>query len=120
MDDTEIEGDFSGVPLPFKNTHWRLHGKKAKNAKALLQDEQRRLQLASIPSDKATYFTVEAPPSLKPHKHWCDITGLEGRYKAVRSGLRYHNVEVYRVIKELAPGVDQQYLQLRNATVVLK
>lgn len=115
-----VEGDFTDVPLPFKNAHWRGHAKRAKNAKAVLQDEQRRLQAANVSSDKATYFSVDAPPSLRPQKHWCDITGLEGRYRAVRSGLRYHNVEVYRVIKDLTPGVDQSYLELRNATVVLK
>lgn len=24
--------------------------------------------------------TIEAPPSVIPHKHLCDITGLEARY----------------------------------------
>lgn len=82
-------------------------------------EEQRRV--SALNTDKPTYFSIDAPPSLKPSKHWCDITGLEGRYKSSRhSGLRYHNKEIYEVVKELGPGVDQQYLGLRNANVVLR
>jgi INO80 complex subunit C len=112
------EADFAMVDRPFKSPSWK-QTRKNKNFKALLADEQRRL--ANItPGEEATYFSIEAPPSLKPQKHWCDITGLPGTYKSARHGLRYNNLEVFQVIKQLAPGVDQQYLGLRNANVVLR
>lgn len=118
---TIAEADFSLVPRTFKSSAWSQKNKRYKNMKAVLSDEQRRLAaLPTIPNHKATYFSIEAPPSLKPRKYWCDITGLEGRYKSARHGLRYHNKEIFEVIKELAPGVDQQYLELRNANVILR
>ncbi|ANB12023.1 Ies6p [Sugiyamaella lignohabitans] len=114
------QADFSTVPKPFKSESWKQSNKRYKNLKALVTDEQKRL--ASLPpsDDKATYFSIEAPPSLRPQKHWCDITGLPGRYKSARHGLRFYNVEIFKAIDEMAPGADQQYLSLRNANVILR
>ncbi|KAA8910574.1 hypothetical protein TRICI_004098 [Trichomonascus ciferrii] len=117
---TAADADFAVVKRTFKNPRWKGTNKRYKNMKAIIADEQRRLASLQIGPDKATYFTVDAPPSLKPRKWWCDITGLEGKYKTPRHGLRYYNKEIYDIIKELAPGVDQQYLELRNANVVLR
>ncbi|VVT58730.1 uncharacterized protein SAPINGB_P006355 [Magnusiomyces paraingens] len=75
---------------------------------------------STAPKFHASYAAVDAPPSVRPRKWWCDITGLEGRYRSVRNGLRYHNAEIYGIVQGMAPGVDQQYLELRNANVVLK
>ncbi|CAN6655185.1 chromatin-remodeling complex subunit Ies6p [Trichomonascus vanleenenianus] len=116
-----VDLDFSRVPRTFKRSGpFKPTEKKYKNMKALLVDEQKRLQALAPDDSKATYFTVEAPPSLKPAKKWCDITGLPGKYKTVRHGLRYYNKEVFAIINELSQGVDQQYLELRNANVVLR
>ncbi|PWO00761.1 hypothetical protein FA09DRAFT_327488 [Tilletiopsis washingtonensis] len=60
------------------------------------------------------YFNVEAPPSLRPRKKMCDVTGLIAPYTDPKSGLRYHSVEIYKLIKTFGPGVDQQYLSLRG------
>ena len=63
--------------------------------------------------------SIEAPPSLLPPRHYCDITGLEVRvarvtsvcdaltsaiqapYTDPRTGLRYHDKSVYDLIKNL-------------------
>lgn len=45
--------------------------------------------------------SIEAPPSLLPQKHYCDITGLEAPYTDPGTGLRYHDKSVYDVIKSL-------------------
>ncbi|RIB15027.1 YL1 nuclear protein, partial [Gigaspora rosea] len=63
---------------------------------------------------------IEAPPSIIPQKKYCDITGLEGKYTDPKTRLRYHSAEVYKEIKQLAPGVVQDYLGLRHAAVVLR
>lgn len=109
-------------PCGFKNPNWKAPNRRHKPYKQLVSDEQKRLNNAEkpLPVDAVTYFSVEAYPSLKPKKHYCDITGLQGRYKVPSNGLRFHNSEVYDIIKHMAQGVDQQYLELRNANVVLK
>ena len=68
-----------------------------------------------------TDTSIEAPPSVWPQKHYCDITGLEvgpmplfafsiltsydswfqAPYTDPATGLRYHDKSVYDVIKNL-------------------
>lgn len=134
------DADFAHTPRFFKKPSWKPPSRRHKPAKAVLADEQRRLAAltteyeqqqqqaeeqgtplkAKNPASAVSYASLDAPPSLKPRKWWCDITGLEGRYKSVRHGLRYYDVEIYGIVQNLAPGVDQQYLELRNANVVLR
>lgn len=95
----------------------RKFNKRNKNAKAILQDEQKHC--ANVGLDVPTYFTINAPPSLRPKKHWCDITGLPAPYHS-KNGLRFHNRQVYEIVQSLGPGVDQEYLKVRNANLVLR
>ncbi|PWN33687.1 uncharacterized protein FA14DRAFT_173456 [Meira miltonrushii] len=67
-----------------------------------------------------TYSSIEAPPSLRPRKKFCDITGLIAPYTDPKSGLRYHSVEIYEIIKTFGPGVDQSYLSLRGEASQIK
>ncbi|GMM36379.1 Ies6 protein [Saccharomycopsis crataegensis] len=106
-------------PLSFKNPKYNP-SRRHKPHRQLVSDEQKRLATLTLPVDAVTYFSVEAYPPLRPQKHYCDITGLKGHYKAPSSGLRFANAEVYQVVRTMAQGVDQQYLELRNANVVLK
>lgn len=95
--------------------------KRYKTSKQIVADEIRYLQSKKLAIDTPTWTSIVAPPSLKPQKHYCDITGLEGKYKSPSNALRFHNVEIYQeVIKHMPPGIDQEYLSLRNANVVLK
>ncbi|KAJ1580177.1 hypothetical protein NDA11_000046 [Ustilago hordei] len=64
--------------------------------------------------DLPSYSSVEAPPSLRPAKKYCDVTGLIAPYTDPKSGLRYHSVQVYEIIKQFGPGVDNAYLSLRG------
>lgn len=99
----------------------KFTNRRFKTAKQLATDELRYLQTKKLSIDTPTHLSIAAPPSLKPRKHYCDITGLEGKYKSPASALRYHNVEIYQeVIRHLTPGVDQEYLSLRGANVILK
>ncbi|EFP88654.1 uncharacterized protein PGTG_14859 [Puccinia graminis f. sp. tritici CRL 75-36-700-3] len=67
-----------------------------------------------------TYMIIEAPPSVIPPKKYCDITGLEAPYIDPKSRLRYHNAEVYELIRTFGPGLDQSYLSLRGAHITLR
>lgn len=107
----------------FKQNPNRPRGtnRRFKTAKQLISDETKYLLTKNLAIDTPTYLSIQAPPSLKPQKHYCDITGLEGKYKSPANALRFHNVEIYQeVIRHMAPGVDQEFLALRGANVVLK
>ncbi|ODQ78389.1 hypothetical protein BABINDRAFT_39224 [Babjeviella inositovora NRRL Y-12698] len=109
-------------PHSFKSPTWKAPNRRHKPLKQLLSDEQKRLNTHEPPlaNDPVTYFSVEAPPSLRPLKVYCDITGLPTTYKAPGSNLRYYDAEVFELIRNIAPGVDQQYLELRAANVILR
>ena len=70
----------------------------------------------------ATYTNIESAPSLSPaqQKPYCDITGLPAPYTDPKTRLRYHNREVFGVIRTLPSGVAEQYLAARGAQVILK
>lgn len=68
-----------------------------------------------------TYTNIESAPSLHmAKKHYCDITGLPAKYTDPKTKLRYHNQEMFGVVRTLPPGGPDQYLAARGANVVLK
>lgn len=69
-----------------------------------------------------TYTNIESAPSLHPAhtKHYCDITGLPSKYTDPKTRLRYHDKEVFGVVRTLPQGVAENYLAARGAHVVLK
>jgi INO80 complex subunit C len=69
-----------------------------------------------------TYTNIESAPSLHPasQKHYCDITGLSAPYTDPKSRLRYHNVEIFALIRQLGQSGSEQYLAARGAHTVLK
>ena len=97
---------------------------ETKRINAILEQEQQQYEenpeyVRRVPH--VTCFNVSAPPSVKPVKHYCDITGLSGPYTSPTNNIRYHNSEIYQfIVKPMAPGVDQEYLKLRGANFVLK
>ncbi|KIM55352.1 hypothetical protein SCLCIDRAFT_304558 [Scleroderma citrinum Foug A] len=70
--------------------------------------------------DMPTYTSIEAPPSLLPPRHYCDITGLEAPYTDPKTGLRYHDKSVYELIKGLSPSMAKDYLAARGVNPIVK
>lgn len=70
----------------------------------------------------ATYTNIESAPSLHPssQRHYCDITGLPAPYTDPKTRLRYHDAEVFRLIRTLGQGSTEGYLAARGAHTVLK
>ncbi|KZF21214.1 hypothetical protein L228DRAFT_248997 [Xylona heveae TC161] len=70
----------------------------------------------------ATYTNIESAPSLHPasQKRYCDLTGLLAPYTDPKTRLRYHNKEIFGVVRTLGQGAAEQYLEARGAHVVLK
>jgi INO80 complex subunit C len=69
-----------------------------------------------------TYTNIEGAPSMHPssQKRYCDVTGLPAPYTDPKTRLRYHNMEVFHLIRELGQSSTEQYLAARGAHVVLK
>ncbi|TDZ25694.1 Chromatin-remodeling complex subunit ies6 [Colletotrichum orbiculare MAFF 240422] len=72
----------------------------------------------STPS--VTYTNIESAPSLAHTKRYCDITGLPAPYLDPKTRLRYHDKEVFGLIRTLPQGAAEQYLEARGAHTVLK
>ncbi|KAL6718326.1 chromatin-remodeling complex subunit ies6 [Lecanora helva] len=83
---------------------------------------ERNLQASLSNGPIATYTNIESAPSFHPahQKHYCDITGLPASYTDPKTRLRYHNKEVFDVVRSLNQGVAEKYLEARGAHVVLK
>ncbi|KAF7324905.1 YL1-C domain-containing protein [Mycena kentingensis (nom. inval.)] len=122
-------------PRPFKNPNYikKSANKRSKHLKAVLTQERERERVErerrqQVRADNAmevdeagaapvveeedfpTYTSIEAPPSLLPQKHYCDITGLEAPYTDPATRLRYHDKSIYELIKGLSPAAVKDYL----------
>lgn len=75
---------------------------------------------ASSSAPAATYTNIESAPSLAPLRHYCDVTGMPAPYIDPKTRLRYHNREVFAMIRSLPQGVAEQFLEARGAHTVLK
>ncbi|KAM0791166.1 hypothetical protein ACM66B_005650 [Microbotryomycetes sp. NB124-2] len=134
---TAEEASFADTWRPFKNrAYFAQRAASSKRNKTLKQVliiererveqklQQQKLEREQNPDqhlpEVVSFMTVDAAPSVIPPKKYCDITGLEGKYVDPKSTLRYHNAEVYEVIKTFQPGVSQAYLSLRGQGVVLR
>lgn len=83
---------------------------------------ERNLQDSMSSGPLATYTNIESAPSLhtaRQHR-FCDITGLTAPYTDPKSRLRYHNKEVFDVVRHLSQSTAERYLEARGAHVVLK
>ncbi|PQE22874.1 putative IES6 INO80 chromatin remodeling complex subunit 6 protein [Rutstroemia sp. NJR-2017a BBW] len=120
-DDTTTSTDGDATPSgPVSNSTLQPNlAQASKNlSKLVLERNMRTNGLSTAPS--ATYTNIESAPSLAHAKHYCDITGLPAPYTDPKTRLRYHNKEVFGVVRSLGQGVAEQYLEVRGAHTVLK
>ncbi|KAJ4305402.1 chromatin-remodeling complex subunit ies6 [Kalmusia sp. IMI 367209] len=70
----------------------------------------------------ATYTNIESAPSFHPssQRRYCDITGLSAPYTDPKTRLRYHDKEVFGVVRTMPQNVVEGYLAARGAHTVLK
>ncbi|KAJ2544726.1 Co-chaperone, partial [Coemansia sp. RSA 1933] len=106
------------VAKPFKSGEYKSN-RRWKNLKQMIAQEQ-QMGGSELPVDFPVYWNIDAPPSLKPQKKYCDITGLAAPYTDPKTNVRYHSAEVYQIVRTLPPGTEQDYLALRSANVTLK
>ncbi|KAL8729964.1 MAG: hypothetical protein Q9166_004409 [cf. Caloplaca sp. 2 TL-2023] len=117
---SSANGTGSVTPLPGQAQVQSNITQAAQNLSTIVLE--RNLQASLISGPIATYTNIESAPSLHPahQKHYCDITGLPAPYTDPKSRLRYHNAEVFQVVRSLPQGVAEKYLEARGAHVVLK
>ena len=89
-------------------------------SRLVLEKNQKSVQGLTTPTPSYTYTSIAAAPSFKPKQRYCDITGLPAPYQDPKTGLRYHNKEIYAVVKTLSTAQVQEYLAARGANTVLK
>lgn len=75
---------------------------------------------AAVSAPTATYTNIESAPSLSHSKHYCDITGLPAPYLDPKTRLRYHNGEVFGLIRSIPQTTAEQFLEARGAHTILK
>ncbi|KIK63957.1 hypothetical protein GYMLUDRAFT_40169 [Collybiopsis luxurians FD-317 M1] len=128
-------------PRPFKNPAYTKNvNRRAKNLKNVLgqerereraEREKKRQETADRDAmdvdgktpeeeDIPTYLSIEAPPSVLPQKHYCDITGLEAPYTDPTTGLRYHDKDVFALIKGMSASTAKDYLSARGVNSIVK
>ncbi|KAF2644743.1 hypothetical protein P280DRAFT_466022 [Massarina eburnea CBS 473.64] len=172
--------DIYAVPKPFRNPHYKAHGRRNKNLKQIVTEATRKeasvmatqnnsgvstpLTEAGTPSANpvgrppniaqaaqslstlvleknsraaaaanasgngnavgpaATYTNIESAPSFHPNsqRRYCDITGLNAPYTDPKTRLRYHDKEVFGLVRTMTQGVVEGHLAARGAHTVLK
>ena len=74
----------------------------------------------AVAAPTATYTNIESAPTLAHQKRYCDVTGLPASYTDPKSRLRYHNKEVFALIRSLPQSSNELYLEARGAHTILK
>ncbi|KAM4601503.1 INO80 complex subunit C isoform 1-T2 [Polymixia lowei] len=117
--------DSTAKPPPFKDPafmHSGIGGAAAgkknrtwKNLKQILALERTLPWKVNDPN----YYSIDAPPSLKPAKKYSDISGLPANYTDPQTKLRFTSSEEFSYIRLLPTDVVTGYLALRKATCVV-
>ncbi|KAM8735913.1 INO80 complex subunit C [Acanthopagrus schlegelii] len=107
-DPTFMHSGIGGAAAGKKNRTW-------KNLKQILALERTLPWKLSDPN----YFSIDAPPSLKPTKKYSDISGLPANYTDPQTKLRFTSSEEFSYIRLLPTDVVTGYLALRKATCIV-
>ncbi|XP_040899393.1 INO80 complex subunit C [Toxotes jaculatrix] len=107
-DPTFMHSGIGGAAAGKKNRTW-------KNLKQILALER------TLPwkLNDANYYSIDAPPSLKPAKKYSDISGLPANYTDPQTKLRFTSSEEFSYIRLLPTDVVTGYLALRKATCIV-
>ncbi|KAF8590697.1 hypothetical protein K439DRAFT_43555 [Ramaria rubella] len=128
-------------PRPFKNPYYTKNvNRRTKGLKFVLAAEREKsrqerdkvkdtMEVDGVDAhntkeedenEMPTYTSIEAPPSVLPQKHYCDITGLEAPYTDPATQLRYHDKSIYDLIRSLNPDAQKAYLAARGVNPIVK
>ncbi|CAD8099929.1 unnamed protein product [Paramecium sonneborni] len=101
----------------FKNSSWQARKKELKSRR---QSQSRKFNnikaQVQINNSAFNYLSIEAPPSLKPAKRYCDVTGFEAKYKDPVTQLYYCDAIVFNYIRNCPKATAEAYLNIRGCT----
>ncbi|XP_054478118.1 INO80 complex subunit C [Anoplopoma fimbria] len=103
-----MHSGIGGAAAGKKNRTW-------KNLKQILALERTLPWKLNDPN----YYSIDAPPSLKPTKKYSDISGLPANYTDPQTKLRFTSSEEFSYIRLLPTDVVTGYLALRKATCIV-
>jgi INO80 complex subunit C len=95
----------------------------AQSLSTLVLEKNSRAAMGNVGNGPAaTYTNIESAPSFHPssQRRYCDITGLPAPYTDPKTRLRYHDKEIFGVIRTMPQNVYEGYLAARGAHTVLK
>ncbi|KAM3873198.1 INO80 complex subunit C [Diretmus argenteus] len=107
-DPTFMHSGIGGAAAGKKNRTW-------KNLKQILALERTLPWKVNDPN----YYSIDAPPSLKPAKKYSDISGLPANYTDPQTKLRFTSSEEFSYIRLLPTDVVTGYLALRKASCIV-
>ncbi|XP_031708385.1 INO80 complex subunit C isoform X2 [Anarrhichthys ocellatus] len=107
-DPTFMHSGIGGAAAGKKNRTW-------KNLKQILALERTLPWTLNDPN----YYSIDAPPSLKPAKKYSDISGLPANYTDPQTKLRFTSSEEFSYIRLLPTDVVTGYLALRKETCIV-
>lgn len=127
---TQSTSESSGgdVEYTFKNKNWKDDSRTGvpkvgtgrgggwRALKQILASENAFLLF----KDNPTYSSIQADPSSKPTRKYCDLTGLPAQYRDPKSRMLYADARQHGTIKELPQHVQNAYLEIRNANVIIR
>ncbi|KAF8623747.1 hypothetical protein AX15_006192 [Amanita polypyramis BW_CC] len=119
------DAQVSKVPVNNSIKHARPAKGKAKDNDAMdvdmgTEEVTKPAEVIEEDEEVPTYTSIEAPPSVWPPKHYCDITGLEAPYTDPATSLRFHDKSIYDLIKGLSTSTAKEYLAARGVSTVVK
>jgi INO80 complex subunit C len=93
-----------------------------KSLSTLVLERNMNLKAAVANGPAATYTNIESAPSFHPNsqRRYCDVTGLPAPYTDPKTRLRYHNKEIFGLLRTMPTGAAESYLEARGAHTVLK
>ncbi|KAK5998407.1 Chromatin-remodeling complex subunit ies6 [Cladobotryum mycophilum] len=113
----------SGTSTPATSNNGSLQPNLAQASRSLSKlvlEKTLKQPGGAVSAPSATYTNIESAPSLAHSKHYCDVTGLPAPYLDPKTRLRYHNKEVFGLIRSLPQSSAELFLEARGAHTVLK
>jgi INO80 complex subunit C len=118
------EAPTGGAATPVENPRRPVNiAQAAQSLSTLVLEKNSRAAMSNLTSGPAaTYTNIESVSTFHPRsqRKYCDITGLPASYEDPKTRLRYHNKEVFGVIRTMPQNVAEGYLAARGAHTVLK